>query len=106
MTHAEFVAAFRAGKVRVDVDRDAARQAVSGRLMLPLVLLPVFGLGVALALAGYPLTGIAIFAGTLGVRFLVHASSQGFILNRALRDAAFYDEMVAKKILRVPILPP
>ena len=33
MTHAEFVAAWREGRLRVEVDRAAAARAVSERLM-------------------------------------------------------------------------
>ena len=52
MTHAEFVAAWREGRLRVEVDRKAAAHTVSARLMLRFVLLPVMGVGVALALVG------------------------------------------------------
>ena len=46
MTHAEFVAAYEAGRIRVSVNRDAASRFVAGNAMLPFVLLPVHGLGV------------------------------------------------------------
>ena len=61
MTHEEFVAAYQAGRMRVTVDRAAAARFVAGRAMLPLVMLPILGLGVALALVGYVIAGIAIF---------------------------------------------
>jgi hypothetical protein len=101
MTHGEFVAAYRDGTVQIGVDRAAAARLVSARLMLPFVLLPVLGLGVALALVGYLVTGIAVFLGALALRFLVRSSSQGFVLSRALQDPAFYEEMVARQVLRV-----
>ena len=101
MTHAEFVQGYRQGTIQVTVDRSAAARMVSARLLLPLVLLPVMGLGVALALTGYLVTGVALFLGALGVRVLVRASSQGFVLSRALQDAAFYEEMVTNRILLV-----
>jgi hypothetical protein len=101
MTHAEFVAAYQAGRVRVTIDRDAAARFVAGRAMLPLVLLPVLGLGVALALVGYLVTGIIIFVAALGVRFLVRRSSDGFLLWRALQDAEFYRQVAAAQVLRV-----
>ena len=101
MTHEEFVRTYRAGRVRVSVDRAAAGRLVSARLLLPLVLLPVLGLAVALALAGYLALGIGLFIAALGVRFLVGTTSQGFVLSRALQDAAFYEEVIAKGILSV-----
>ena len=102
MSHQEFVHAFRAGHLHVQVDRAAAARLVSGRLLLPFFLLPLLGLGVALALSGYLFTGIAVFLGALGLRFLVRASSRGFVLNRSLQDPAFYEEMVRRRILILP----
>jgi len=100
VTHEEFVAAYQAGRIRVRVDRDAAARFVSGRAMLPLVLLPVLGLGVALALTGYVVTGIVIFLTALVLRYSVRRSSDGFLLWRALRDAEFYRQVVAAQVLR------
>lgn len=105
MTHAEFVAAYQAGRIRVQVDREAAARFVSGRAMLPLVLLPVLGLGVALALVGYVFTGAIIFLAALIVRFFVRRSSDGFLLWRALRDAEFYRQVVAAEVLRIEPTP-
>jgi len=85
----------------VSIDRDAAARFVAGRAMLPLVLLPVLGLGVALALVGYVIAGAAVFIAALGLRFLVRRSSDGFLLWRALNDAAFYQQVVAAQVLRI-----
>jgi predicted membrane-bound spermidine synthase len=85
MTHQGFIAAYQAGRLRVTINRDAAARFVAGRAMLPLVLLPVMGLGLALALVGYFVTGAAIFIAALLLRFLVKRSSDGFLLWRALR---------------------
>jgi hypothetical protein len=101
MTHAEFVAAYQAGRIRVRVDRDAAARFVARRAMLPLVLLPVMGLGVALAIVGHFIIGASIFIGALLLRFLVRRSSDGFMLYRALRDPEFYREVYAAQVLKV-----
>ena len=101
MTHEEFVAGYHAGRIRVSIDRDAAARFVSGRAMLPLVLLPVLGLAVALALVGYVIAGIVVFVAALVVRFLVRRSSDGFLLWRALQDADFYRQVVAAEVLTV-----
>lgn len=99
MTHSEFVTAYQAQRIRVRIDRDAAARFVSGRAMLPLVLLPVLGLGVALALVGYLIAGSLVFLSALVLRHLVRRSSDGFLLWRALRDAEFYRQVVAAQVL-------
>jgi len=101
VTHEEFVAAYEAGRIRVHIDRAAAAKFVAGRAMLPLVLLPIMGLGVALAIVGYVWTGVAIFVTALLLRLLVKRSSDGFLLWRALRDAEFYRQVVAAQVLRI-----
>lgn len=101
MTHQEFVDGYHAGRLRARIDRDAAARFVSGRAMLPLVLLPVLGLAVALAIVGYMVAGAALFAAALVVRFLVRRSADGFLLWRALRDADFYSQVVAAQVLTV-----
>jgi len=102
VSHEEFVRAFGERRLQVQIDRGAAARLVSGRLLLPFFLLPLLGLGVALALSDYLFTGIAVFLGALGLRFLVRASSRGFVLNRSLQDPAFYEEMVRRRILILP----
>ena len=99
MTHDEFVAAYQAGRIRVKIDRDAAARFVAGRAMLPLVLLPVLGLGVALALVGYVVAGVAVFLAALLLRDLGRRSSYGFLVWRALQDAEFYRQVVAAQVL-------
>lgn len=101
MNHQEFVTAYQAGSIRVSIDRDAAARFVAGRAMLPLVLLPVLGLGVALALVGHVIAGVAVFVAALVVRYVVRRSSDGFLLWRALRDAAFYQQVVTAQVLRI-----
>jgi hypothetical protein len=101
MTHEEFVEGYQQGRLRVHIDREAAARFVSGRAMLPLVLLPVLGLGVALAIVGYVVAGVAVFLVALLLRFLVKRSSEGFLLWRALRDAQFYQQVRAAGVLSV-----
>jgi hypothetical protein len=99
MTHAEFVAAHREGKLSVHVDPKAAARLVSSRMMLPLILLPAFGIAVALTLTGYLITGILLFAAALAFRYAIRRSSRGFVLTRALEDAGFYQQVVAAGVL-------
>ena len=85
----------------MDVDRKAAARVVSARLMLPLVLLPVMGAGIALALQGRYLIGAAVFLGALLLRFAVRRSAAGFVLQRALEDERFYVEAIASGLLKM-----
>lgn len=101
MTHEEFVAGYHAGRLRVHIDREAAARLVSGRAMLPLVMLPILGLGVALALVGYVIAGVGVFMAALVLRFFVKRSSDGFLLWRALRDAEFYKQVLAAQVLKI-----
>jgi len=101
VTHAEFVTAYRAGSVRIDIDRTAAARYVSARLLLPIVMLPVLGIGTALALVGWLWTGFSIIAvGTL-VPFLIKRSAPHFILTQALEDASFYEDVTRSGLLRL-----
>ena len=99
--HGQFVADYRAGRIRVHVDRARAARFLSARMMLPFMLLPLLGGAVALALSGRPIAGIALFVATLAFRYLVRATSQGFVLLRALDRAQFYREAVAAGVLQV-----
>ncbi|HZM35119.1 MAG TPA: hypothetical protein VFC18_11570 [Burkholderiales bacterium] len=101
MTHQEFVAAYARGEIRVRVDPERAARLLSGRMMLPLLLLPVFGLGVGLALTGHLALGLLVFLTALVFRYAVRASSPGFVLARALQDAAFYDQARSAGVLAV-----
>lgn len=101
MTHEEFIAAYRSGTIRVRVDRQRAAKLVSARLMLPFVLLPLLGLAVALALTGRLVGGIAVFLLVLALRYAIRASSQGFVLSRALQNPDFYEEVVGAGVLSV-----
>ena len=101
MTHDEFVAAYARGSITVRVDREGAARLLSGRMLLPFVLLPVFGLGVGLALAGYFALGIIVFLAGLVFLYSVRGSSQGFVLTRALQDPAFYDQVRSAGMLVV-----
>jgi hypothetical protein len=99
MGHAEFVTAYRRGTIRVHVDKTAAARFMSARLLLPLVMLPVLGLGTALALAYSAWVGLTIIGvGTLAP-LLIKRSAPHFVLTQALEDPAFYDEVTKSGLL-------
>ena len=101
MTHSEFVAAYTSGRIRVDIDPKAAARHVSARLLLPLVAMPVLGIGVALALIGWIFTGLAVIAVGIVAPLLIKRSAPHFILTQALQDAAFYEEVSRSGLLRI-----
>jgi hypothetical protein len=101
VTHAEFLAAYRAGTIRVDIDRTQAARYMSARLLLPLVKLPVLGLGVALALTGWIWLGLAIIGAATLAPMLIRRSAPHFILTHALEDAKFYDDVAASGLLQI-----
>ena len=101
MTHSEFIAAYRSGHVRIDIEPPAAARYLSARLLLPLVMLPVLGCGVALALIGWLWTGLALLATGITIPRLIKRSAPHFLLTRALEDAATYTDVTQAGILRV-----
>ena len=100
MLHAEFVAAYREGRAKVDIEPRAAAKFMSARLLLPLVMLPVLGLGVALALVGWFGTGLSLLAAGILIPRLIKRSAPRFIVTQAIEDERFYDEVTAAGILR------
>jgi hypothetical protein len=101
VTHAEFVQAYHAGSIRVRIDRAAAARYVSARLLLPLVMLPVLGIGVALALTGWIWTGLAVITGGTLAPILVKRTAPHFVITQALQDRAFYDDVAASGLLQI-----
>ena len=83
------------------IDRAGAARYVSARLLLPFVMLPVLGLGVALALVGWIWTGLAIVAVGTIAPIVIKRSAPHFVITQALQDSAFYDDVVASEVLQI-----
>ncbi len=101
MTHAEFVSAYASGRVRVDIDRKAAARFMSARLLLPFVMLPVLGIGTALALTGSIWMGLTLIAVGTVAPIIIKRSAPHFILTHAVDDARFYQEVVESGLLSI-----
>ncbi len=99
MTHAEFVAAHAAGRVKVAVDAAAASRYLSARLMLPFFAMAVLGAGVALALIGWIGSGLAVIATGFIAPRLIKRSAPHFVLTRAVQDEQTYGEVTQAGIL-------
>jgi hypothetical protein len=105
MTHTEFIHAYGARRVRVEIDPAAAARYLSARLLLPLFMLPVLGCGVALALTGWIWSGLAVIAVGIIAPRMIKRSAPHFVLTQALQDDKIYQEVIAANILRVAPLP-
>lgn len=101
MKHSEFVDAYARGAVRVEVDAKAAARFLSARLLLPLIAMPVLGLGVALALIGWIYTGLAVIALGFVVPRLIKRGAPSFLLQRAIEDPATYDALMRANVMRL-----
>ena len=101
LTHAEFLRAYAAGKIKVDVEPVAAARYLSARLLLPFVMLPVLGGGVALALTGWIWTGLAVIAIGVVAPRLIKRSAPHFALTQALQDERIYHELIQSSVLRI-----
>jgi hypothetical protein len=101
MTHGEFRDAFEHGRIKVEVDPATAAAYLSARLLLPFVMLPVLGVGIALALSGWIWTGLAVIAAGIVVPRLIKRSATHFVLTHALKDEQTYREATRLNILRI-----
>jgi hypothetical protein len=101
VTHNEFVSAYRDGRITVKFDLALAGKFLSARLLLPLMMLPLLGIGVGLALIGWLWTGLmVIFAGILVPR-LIKRSAPHFLLTQMLNDESLYADAQRAGIMRV-----
>ena len=102
--HAEFVAAYQRGDIKVEFDPRGAARFVSARLLLPLVMMPILGIGVAVALIGWFFTGLAIVALGIVAPQLIKRSAPHFLFQQALNDPAVYDELTKADVMRtIPV---
>ena len=99
--HAVYRNDYAAGRITVHFDRGAAGRYVSARLMLPLFMLPLSGIGVALALIGWIWTGLAVIALAFVLPRLIKRSAPGFLMQQSLEDAQIYRELIATRVIRI-----
>jgi hypothetical protein len=101
MTHAEFTAAYARGAIRVELEPKEAARFISARLLLPLFMMPVLGIGVALALVGWIFTGLAVIALGIIAPRLIKRSAPHFVFQQALNDPVVYNEVTKCGLLQV-----
>jgi hypothetical protein len=105
VTHTEFITAYRAGRVTVEFDAALAGKFLGARLLLPLLTLPLLGAGVALALLGWPWSGLLVTASGMLVPRLIKRSAPHFLLTQTLSDAKLYADAQQAGIMRVVAAP-
>lgn len=101
LTHAEFSAAYREGRVKVNFDPGLAARFLSARLLLPLFMMPVLGIGVALALVGWIWTGLLVIALGIILPRLIKRGAPHFLMQQVLTDPALYRELLSNGVMEV-----
>lgn len=99
LSHSEFIKAYRDGTIIVNFDPKAAARFLSGRLLLPLFMMPVLGCGVALALVGWVWTGLAVIALGIIVPRLIKRGAPHFLLQQSLGDVSLYQELLQNGVM-------
>jgi len=97
----EFRTGLPAGRFRVIVNPDKARKYIRHRLRLTFLVLPLIGIGAALALSGYTWSGLALVAAGVAGHRLIGAQAPRMLLHLALQDARIYREAIEFEILEV-----
>ena len=101
MNHGQFIQAYREGRIRVDFDPRLAGKFLSARLLLPLMMLPVLGSGVALALLGWLWTGLLVIAMAIIAPRLIKRSAPHFLLTQALSDEKLFYDSLRAGVMRI-----
>ena len=101
MTHADFVAAHRRGTLDIVIDPRRAARFLSARLLLPLVMMPVIGIGIALALVGNVWAGLAVIALGIILPRMIKRSAPHFLLMQALADEKLYLELTQAGVIGI-----
>ncbi len=101
LDHAAYRAAYGRGEIRVDIEPQLAYRYLSARMLLPLVMLALLGVGVALAMAVHWFPGVLVIIAGFVLPRLTRMSAAGFLMARSLDDATVYADLVRLGILRV-----
>ena len=101
VAHEEFRAGLPVGRFRVVVDPKLARRYIAQRMMLLVVLMPLIGAGIALALTGRTWLGFALVAAGVALNRIVRWQAPKILLQMAVRDPAVYEFATQNGILEV-----
>lgn len=101
LAHHEFVAAYRDGTITVHFDPPGAARYLSARLLLPLFMLPVLGIGVGLALTGRIWIGLTVIALGIIVPRLIKRGAPHFLIQQALNDENLYRDLLRADVMQI-----
>lgn len=101
LSHREFVAAFHEDTITVTFEPKGAGRFISARLLLPLFMMPVLGIGVALALTGWMWTGLTIIALGIIVPRLIKRGAPRFLMHQMMDDEGLYRDVLRAGIMHV-----
>lgn len=101
LTHREFVQAYGEGRITVNFDPQATAKFLSARLLLPLFMMPVLGIGVALALSGWIWIGLLVIALGIVVPRLIKRGAPSFLMQQMMGDEGLYREAVHAGIMQL-----
>ncbi|WP_222623139.1 hypothetical protein [Ramlibacter cellulosilyticus] len=101
VAHEEFRSGLPAGRFRVVVDPKLARRYVAQRLLLLVIVMPVIGVGIALALTGSTWAGAVLVALGVLLNRVVMWQAPRILLHLALRDAKVYEHVTQNGVMEV-----
>ncbi len=101
LAHHEFIAAYRDGSITVTFDPPGAARYLSARLLLPLFMLPVLGIGVGLALTGSIWIGLTVIALGIIVPQLIKRGAPHFLMQQALNDENLYRDLLSAEVMQI-----
>lgn len=108
MNHQEFVEAYRAGTANFYMAPEVAANEINRRLWLPLVKLPVIGIGVAMVLLSIQyhsnlllVAGVLVFVFGVAAPILIKKNAIPTLLYMALHDPEVYDDLRQSGVLEV-----
>ena len=101
VAHEEFCSGLAAGRVRVVVNPKLARRYVAQRLMLMVIVMPVIGVGIALALTGSTWTGAGLVAFGVLVNRVAMWQAPWILLQMAQHDPRVYEHVTQNGLLEV-----
>jgi hypothetical protein len=101
VSHEEFRTGLPAGRFRIVVNPKLARRYVSQRLLLMVVLLPLIGVGIALALTGQTWLGASLVAVGVLLNRVVMWQAPKILLQMALRDPKVYGHVTEHGLMEV-----
>lgn len=101
VAHEDFRAGLPAGRFRVVVNPKLARRFVAQRLLLLVVVMPLVGVGIALALMGQTWLGAGLVAAGVLLNRVVMWQAPRLLLQMALRDPAVYEFVTHNGLMEV-----